>query len=243
MLKYFLIRVILLLFLAGCQPFFNSTPAPKVKVIDYPPVDWSIGVERLAKTGCMGVLQENCAELIRLGCDEIGVPFFYAGGLQPPYPIGECVHRGETPPNPGYFRQPQGLDTRYRSLVVFQEDGNRLIIKRSEFREIFAPIDSAEEALSYAMAVTSLTADFSIDPNANEDYLVKVIEETHVEESEAGYVVYLFDFDRRMGCDVHTHFAVNVLVTREGDVQELKREAIYKSYICVDFGRLMLDED
>lgn len=244
MLKNVLVGLITpVLLLASCQYLPDITPTLKVIFIEYPPPDWSINAERINETDCIGVLQDSCADLIALGCDEIRPPAFYTGGLMPPFAIGECIHYGESPPNRAYFKRPAGLDSRYRSYIVFQGDDYRLIIRRTEFREIFAPVESADEALSYAMAVTSLTADFSIDPNANIEYLVRVIEETHVEETPAGYVVHLFDSDRQMGCDTHEFFAVKVLVTQAGEVSELSREKIYTSYACFDFEGLALDQD
>lgn len=244
MFKHFQILLILLLLsLCGCDRFSDSTPSPKVKVIDHPPVDWAISGKRLAESGCSGVLKEDCAELIALGCDEIAAPHFYSGGLNPPYPIGECIHQGDEPPDPAYFRRPPGLDSRFRSFVVFLKDEYRLIIKQSEFREIFVPVESAEEALSYAMGMTSFWAEYSIDPNANVKYLVDVIEETYVEETPAGYVVHLFDSDRRMGCVTDTIYAVDVLVTPEGEIEVINREAVFTRDACYDFGVLVLDQD
>lgn len=243
MLKSRLIWVILQVFwMASCQSLPDATPTPKVVVVDYPPFNWSVNVERLTETGCSGVLGENCTELIRLGCDEIRPPHFYTGGLEPPFPVGECIHQGDNPPNKAYFRQPNGLDSRYRSFVVFLEDETRLMIKQSEFREVFAPVESAEEALSYAMAMTSLSAEYSFDPNGKVKYLVDKIEETHVEETPQGYVVFLFDSDHRMGCDTHEFFAVNVLVTPAGEVIEQSRRVIYETYACFDFDELRLDD-
>jgi len=93
------------------------------------------------------------------------------------------------------------------------------------------------------MAMTSLEARFDINPNANVDYLVDVIEETHAEETPDGYLVYLFDWSHKMGCDTHPFYAVKVLVTREGDVHEVERQEIYRSYSCFDYGALTLDEN
>jgi len=206
-------------------------------------LDWSINVQRLEQAGCARKGDQPCAELIALGCDDINGPRFYLGGLQPPYAVMECIHESGEPPNPAYFKQLPGLDTRVRSYVVFQEGKYRLIIKKSEFKEIFAPVESSEEALSYAMAMTSLQARFDIDPNAEVDYLVDVIEETHAEETPEGYLVYLFDWSHEMGCDTHPFYAVKVLVTPEGDVQEVERQEIYRGYACFDFEALTLDED
>lgn len=215
----------------------------EVSVIEYPPLDWAINGQRLEDVGCVGKLQESCPELVALGCDEITGPRFYLGGLQPPYAVMQCIHEGGEPPSREYFRQPPGLDTRYRSYVIFQDGQFRLMIKQSEFKAIFAPVESADEAISYAMAMTSLSARYDIDPNANVDYLVDVIEETHAEETPDGYLVYLFDSDRKMGCDTHSCYAVKVLVTRDGAVHEAERREIYRSYACFDFGALTLDED
>ena len=236
-------RYSLLLFIIPACLLAGCAVSQKVSVTEYPPLDWAINAQRLEQTGCTASLQQACPELTALGCDEIHGPRFHLGGLQPPYPVMECIHEGGEPPNRAYFRQPAGLDTRYRSYAVFQDGKYRLVIKRSEFQAIFAPIESKEEALSYAMAMTSLSARFDIDPAASVDYLVDEIEETHAEETPDGYLVYLFDADRAMGCDNHAFYSVNVLVTRDGEVREVKREEIYRSYACFDFGALTLDED
>ncbi|MGB9591590.1 MAG: hypothetical protein ACPL1K_03640, partial [Candidatus Kryptoniota bacterium] len=143
--KYDLLRFIVsILMLAGCS---SST-----KVIEYPPLDWAINGQRLKDLGCVGKWQESCPALSALGCDEINTPSFYLGGLQPPYTVMECIHETNEPPNKEYFKKLPGLDTRYRSYAIDQDGTYRLLIKKSEFKEIFAPIESTDEAISYAMA-------------------------------------------------------------------------------------------
>lgn len=66
------------------------------------------------------------------------------------------------------------MDTRYRSYAIYQEGEFRLIRNQSEFREIIAPVESTEEAISYAMAVTSLQARFDINPNDEIEYFEMV---------------------------------------------------------------------
>jgi hypothetical protein len=221
------------LILAGC-----SHPPT---VIEHPPLDWTINGQGFGDVGCKGKLQESCSELIALGCDEIQGPRFHLGGLQPPYAVMECVHEEGAPPDMEHFTQLDGLDRRYRSYVIQQDGEYRLINKKSEFKEIFAPVESPAEALSYAMAMTSLGARFDIDPDANVDYLVDVVEETHAEETPDGYLVYLFDWSHKMGCNVHPFYAVTVMVTREGDVNEVERQEIYRGYACFDFEALTLE--
>ncbi len=217
--------------------------AHSITVIEHPPLDWSINAQRLRETGCLPPLQESCPQLAALGCDAIQTPGFYLGGLQPPVAVMECIHANGEPPSRDYFKQPPGLDPGYRSYAVIQDGMYRLIIKQSEFKSLFAPVESTDEALSYAMAMTSLEARFDIDPDANVEYRVDEIEETHAEETPNGYLVRLFDWSHRMGCDTHPFYAVDVLVTREGDVREVAREEIYTSYACFDFESLSLDKD
>ena len=152
-----------------------------------------------------------------------------------------CIHDGEISPNPEYFRRPDGLDPRYRSFAVLQDGKYHLLIKKAEFRQIFAPVESSAEALSYAMAMTGLEARFDLDPNASVDYLVDTIAETHAEQTPEGYLVYLFDSDHTMGCTNHSFYAVKVLVTREGDVHEVGRQEIYRGKACFDFADVSLE--
>jgi len=232
--------------MAACSQPPSATPTPtlqKVSVTEYPPLDWAINSQGFEDLGCEGELPESCSELIALGCAEIRSPRFYQAGLQPPYPVMECIHEGDDPPDSPYFKQPAGLDTRYRTYVIYQDGVYRVLIKKSEFREIYAPIESAEEALGYAMAMTSLSARYDIDPDDPVEYLVPVIAETHVEDTPDGYLVHLFDWDHMMGCDTHPFYAVKVLVKPDGDVQEVERQEIYRGYACFDFGMLTLDED
>jgi hypothetical protein len=250
MCKVYLLKFLApVLILASCSqpttiPLSSPTnPPKKVIVIDYPPLDWSINRQRSSGLGCDENLQESCPGLVVLGCDDIEGPRFYLGGLQPPYAVMECIHENGEPPNSEYFKQPAGLDTRYRSYAIYQEGKFRLIIKKSEFKKIFAPVESTGEAISYAMAMTSLMARFDINPKDEIEYLVDVIEETHAEETPEGYLVYLFDWSHKMGCDIHPFYAVKVLVTREGDVHEVERQEIYRNYSCFDYGMLTLDDD
>lgn len=243
--NYLPIVIFTAIFLASCTRAAPS-PAPttlKVSVTEYPSLDWAISPQGFEESGCVGELPGSCLELLALGCAEIRSPRFYQGGAQPPYPVMECISAAEASHDPQYFKQPSGLDPRCRTYVVYQDGVYRLIIKKSEFREIFSPVESAEEALGYAMAMTSLQARFDIDPDDPVEFLVPVIAETHVEDTPDGFLVHLFDWDHEMGCATHPFYAVNVLVTPDGEVVEVQRQEIYRGYACFDFGPLTLDED
>jgi hypothetical protein len=61
------------------------------------------------------------------------------------------------------------------------------------------------------------------------------IEPTYAEESEEGFKVHLFDSEI-CGCGSHPYYAIEYLVTKDGNVTELSREKVYDStsQICVD---------
>ena len=240
-----LTSLVLGLLLASCVRPLPTTPpvAHTVTITEYPPLDWSANVQYLRDSGCEGQVPATCSELLALGCDEAHGPAFYLGGLQPAYPIIECIHATGEAPDPAYFRQLNGMDTRYRTFVVYQDGTYRYLTQKSAFQALFAPVESPEEALSFAMALTGLGARFDLDPNADVEYLVDAIAETHVEATPEGYRVTLFDHARQMGCDTHPFYAVQVLVTPEGQVQEVERQEIYRGYACFDFEALTLVED
>ncbi len=74
-----------------------------------------------------------------------------------------------------------------------------------EIRARYAPIESEDEALSYALAATGYQAAYDLEKTfCNDvylDYIAQVpqIEETHVERLENSYRIYLFTTDPIMG--------------------------------------------
>jgi hypothetical protein len=87
---------------------------------------------------------------------------------------------------------------------VEQDGVSRMIRTQEELRDLFAPIESAEEALSYAMMATGYEAKYApedyrlavpdnCDPGPQfYHYYTDVLEDTHVTEVINGYHVYLF---------------------------------------------------
>jgi hypothetical protein len=157
------------------------------------------------------------------------------GGLDPKSPIAYC-----------YKRQQEG-DVCYRELVneafstclrivVYGDGAFHLISTEEELREMFAPIESADEALSYALAgmagpfledgPPSAYYGLKLDPGLK--YLVDVIEDTHVDSTAGGYVVHLYHY-QQWGCDHPTFYAIDVLVTSEGKVTPVRKEVVYEN--------------
>ncbi len=183
--------------------------------------------------------------LTALGCNEIQPPSNLLGGLTPSYPLAICaVNPSEASEelmteidNGQFFYYTGGLFGSYVRYVI-QKDGEFVMLKTEEnFRKIFAPVESPDEALSYALAVRNLSAYYGLAYYSAFEYEVDTIEDTYVTPEADGYLVHLF-YDQVFGCGPHWTSTVDVLVSEEGNVEEVGREAIYRDpnldELCVD---------
>lgn len=175
-----------------------------------------------------------------LGCDELDAAGDYLGGLSPAYPINLCWKigmGGERLSQDEYLYRTGCLLPRYARYVI-QRDGNYQLVDSSDkLRETFAPITSADEALSYAIAATGLSAYFGFEPSPGFRYFVDQLEDTHVTQTGEGYLVYLYDY-KLCGCGPHTSSYVEVLIKSDGTVQELNRIPVFEDpeqdQLCID---------
>jgi len=123
----------------------------------------------------------------------------------------------------------------FRRYIAKQGEEFKLIESIEDFRSIFAPVETKEEALAFAVALTSSLPRY--DTSVPEDYfpVSSSITPTYAKETEGGYMVHLFDSEI-CGCGSHPYYAIDYLVTRDGNVTELSREKVYDSnmQICVD---------
>lgn len=183
-----------------------------------------------------------------LGCDEIGQPSALLGGLEPSYPIAVCVIPF-TPPDEvttdietelqnGQFLYATGglFPVFYR--YVIQRNGEFVLIKtEEEFRNVYAPIESPDEALSYVLAVRNLGAYFGIEKVAGYEYEVNVLEDTHVVPDGDGYLLNLYHY-QLFGCGPHWTSVVNIHLASDGTLQELSVEPVFRDPnedgLCVD---------
>lgn len=176
----------------------------------------------------------------RLGCEQIRPVGDALGGLQPAYPMRACLalRTGDQPLAEGDFIYRDGcLMAEYVRYVILQDGQLRVLKSLADLQQVYAPIESEEEALSYALAASGLGVRYGITAQRNLRYFVDQLEDTHVETLPQGYRVHLFDY-KLCGCGPHPTYAVQVLVTSDGQVQELSREKIYEDpaedKLCVD---------
>jgi hypothetical protein len=116
-------------------------------------------------------------------------------------------------------------------VAVYLGGAVRLVGTRAELRDLFAPIESADEALSYALLATGLEAKYDpddyrlavpgdCDPGPKKyHYYTDVLEDTHVVEVANGYEINLFDSEV-FGCGPHPVWSVKVKVNYDGSIYE-----------------------
>lgn len=220
------------LLLAGCMyPGVTDHPQPELKV-DHSPFD--NGDCPPDKSGYYHVCTAG-TPLYEVGCDRIEEASDLLGGLNPSHPIAVCIYdprrhpeisNAWNIPETEYFFNIGGpLPTLVR--YVIQVDGKfQLIKKEEELRAVFAPVNSAEEALSTALTAHDLYAEYDMKLSPFYRYEVSAIEDTHVEEVEGGWLVHLFDY-MFFGCGPHYYYAVDIKVTPDGRTGEVSRTKIY----------------
>ena len=182
-----------------------------------------------------------------LGCDNYLSPFEIWVGAK--YPIASCTKVFEQ--GDRCLREGGGM-LRICSRIVAYSDGTfQEIGNQEELRQLFVPIESADEALGYAMLATGYEAKYDPEEyqvvmalcNVGEPqdcrFYTDVLEDTHVVEIEGGYQVYLFD-SKVFGCGPHPVWSVPVLVKYDGTIEVLPKKKLFeedvvrKGNICID---------
>jgi hypothetical protein len=243
-MKRFLWIFLLCLTLTGCKkvPEFINHPQPEL----------TVDVSVFEDAGCPqneygGLICSDDSPLADLGCDLLAAPSNFMGGLDPAYPIAKCyfqsflhyddwdlIYQVE---DEGFVYSYGGLDLVYIRYVIYKEGEFELIKTLEEMQNTFAPIASSTEALSYALASDDFFPFYEIAYENDLRYLAEVVEDTHVKEVERGYQVHLYYY-RLYGCGPHITSAVDVLVTHQGEIEELLWEEMFKDpeedNLCVD---------
>jgi hypothetical protein len=219
--------------IAGTPILPTGTPQPTPGIIDHPKPDLTVNTDISPDSD--------------LGCDNYLGPFKMWVGAK--YPIASCTKVLEQEDR--CFREGGGLLRMCSKMVAYADGAFQEIGNQEELRELFAPIESADEALGYAMLATGYEAKY--DPEEYQvvmalckvgepegcRYYTDVIEDTHVVEIEAGYQVYLFD-SKVFGCGPHPVWSVPVLVKYDGTIEVLPEKKLFEEdidrteNICID---------
>ncbi len=172
------------------------------------------------------------------GCFEIKNVSSELYALTPALPIVECLYLTKDDSaledDLGIVREGCMMPI-YRRFIVGQGTDSRIISSAEQFRLMFAPVQSKEEALAFAVALTDSFALY--DTTVPEGYFktASQVTPTYAEDTKEGYAVHLFEI-QSCGCGSHPYYAVDYLVTGDGNVTETHREEVFNSNysICVD---------
>lgn len=179
-----------------------------------------------------------------LGCDRIKPANDLLGTLAPAMPLAECLyyptqHQEE---NPAAFDAPRLYNEGcllpvYVRYVIFADGEFTILSTLDDLRTVFAPLESPDEALAYALAATGLQAEYGLKYQPDFRYLTDRIEDSHVKEAVGGYEVLLYHY-QVCGCGPHTHSAVWLEVSWDGDLREIGRTPAFENpqedNLCVD---------
>ena len=180
----------------------------------------------------------NCSNVgldQRFGCMQITNASSALENLSPLLPVVECLFLSKDYNSQEGIVREGCMMPLFRRYIAKQGEEFKLISSKEEFLSIFAPVETKEEALAFAVALTSSLPRY--DTSVPEGYfsVTSLIRPTHAEVSEEGFKVHLFD-SVLCGCGSHPYYAIEYLVTKDGNVTELSREKVYDStiQICVD---------
>lgn len=232
--------IVIMLLLVSCQD--NS-----FRIINHKKPDLRVDFSLFQNAGCKsnGYDSYDCNEqspLFKIGCNSIAKDDLL-GGLTPNYPTVYCGHFVyqefgiKLPPTECLTSTVRQNGADCARLVIFK-DNNYLLIKNiDELKKLFAPVDSPEEALSFALAGTKNYAEYGQTRKNNYVYEVQKLEDTYVETIADGYIVHVF-YTPGIGCGPFKTEAVAVKVTHDGQIEEINRTPVYRDpandTLCAD---------
>jgi hypothetical protein len=229
-----IIFAVLWVMLVGCKGA-PSRSGPTPTFIRHPRPNLTVDQAIYENLGCPpdGYCEGNL-ELARVGCERLMPSNALLGGLAPSYPIAECSWRIEPTGTPGVFQGRQGLyrtgrmyidgDHTYANhgFVVLRDGSYQMAASVEDLQALYAPIESEDEAFSYAIAATGFWPQYFYSgfpsPESDTVLLTNQLEESYVTQQEDGYTVLLYQTDRWSTAGHHPTWAFDVLVTADGRV-------------------------
>ena len=142
------------------------------------------------------------------------------GGFDPQIPLAlvQNVSFAGDPEVPAVYTEGCMATFSVRYLAVDQ-DQIVLVDDVEDLQRLFAPIDSADEALSYVVAATGLIPLFDLEAHPEYTRYSKPLAESHVVFDGEKYLVTLFD-TFLCGCGPHIVESVEVSVLADGTLQK-----------------------
>lgn len=148
----------------------------------------------------------------------IYAPHSLFGGLEPEIPIAiaSVVNFDREIEIPAVYAE-KCMAAFYVRYLVYVDEEMRLIDSAEGMAELFAPIESEDEALSYAIALTGYSALYDLDQHPEYKVYNKPLVESHSKYDGEKYTVHLFD-TFICGCGPHIIESVDVTVNQDGTI-------------------------
>ncbi len=166
--------------------------------------------------------------------DEIEPAYVILGSLTPKFSMAFASKVGDW--DSCLFTDGCMLKTAY-SIILKDSMGFHQIKSADALKKYFAPIETKEEALSFACVASGLAVGYDFEIRPEYRTFVDTIRPTSSIPKENGYEVNLFDYEL-CGCGPHTHYMVRYFVTIDGNIKEIDRVKIYEDPeedgLCVD---------
>jgi len=244
--KIFLLVTALVLILGGLYGTYRVVaPASSTFHETNPLPDFKNDLSLFMDIGCAlenggSIICPNPSAITSSGCGNFHIPSSSLGGLNPAYPMIECWGWDYSSEENDSVRLSACPSDPFYQYAISLGGYLSFIKNTNDFKTLFAPVETPEEAIGFAIALTgddplfdfTLPSDvkFSIDPS---DFQL-----TYAEETDKGYEVLLFS-DQGCGCHYLTLLtAKKYLVTSSGDVTLMDSYEIYhgadEGMICVD---------
>lgn len=173
------------------------------------------------------------------GCFEIVEAPPLLGGLTPRGAMMRCIREqvADAPlDKDDYFYNQGCLVGNYVRYLDFQDGQLRLIKNLADLKARFAPVESSQEALSYAVAATGFEALFGLR-NEQMRYLAPRIEDSQVRIEGGEYLVSLYSF-ATCGCGPHAMSLRVVVVKPTGEIAINDPQPVWEDPaqdgLCVD---------
>jgi hypothetical protein len=239
-----MIAAVCVLMCMACSINIPSFLSPGPKVINHNQPGLTVDTSPFESAGCIKDSGYwRCPEgtqLKTLGCDFIEASNLL-GGLYPVYPMVLCktrsTHRPDDNQKQQYIYWNGCLVTTLVRLAVYKEGQFQLIKTRDELKTTFTPVDTEDEALSYALAATGLSPVYGFKVESGYRYFVSSLEDTHVVDSGNGYHINLYD-RQLCGCGPHPFYSIDVLVDRDGNLNLSERKPVFENpaedKLCID---------
>lgn len=215
----------------------SSSKAP----VEQKPPNLSVNIDPFLQKGCkINENQLNCSKIgleSEYNCKYLTKPSKYLGGLKPKVSFVECLTVVEN------FSSDSGILHKGCMLPLFNKyivmkDGETTVIKsKEEFIDFFAPVETKNEALGFATALTDSGPKYNLSLPESYEIFSENLRPTFVKEREEGFKVHLYDY-QFCGCGPHPYYSVNYSVSKGGEVKKLSSKKAFKNPsmdgMCVD---------